>query len=382
MVRRVRDEHELRLEDGERERRLGHGNSAVSRRSPTSLPARPTTTASSRPTPPARAAEPTGSSRPRSAPAVTGAATSVTPTSATLNGSVDPTAAPRPGTSSTGRARATARGRRSRTRAPAAARSPSPRRSRVSPAAASTTTGWSLRATPGRAGAPTRPSRPTGRRCDDRRGDVGDADVGAAERHDHPERAVDELVLRVRDEHGLRHADTIRGAGSGTRRTRVNVALTRLRAGVTYHYRLVATNASGTTVGRDRISARPASPSSAPTRRARRTATTATLTGSVDPRTGRRAGGSSTARRRATGPGRRRRKRARIGRTERDARCRACGRARPTTTGWSRRATRGRAAAPTSFNRRRHAHRARSGRLRPRASCSRGSCRRGARARP
>lgn len=44
-------------------------------------------------------------------PAVTGPVTGVTPTSATLTGAVDRTAARRPGTSSTGRARATARGR-------------------------------------------------------------------------------------------------------------------------------------------------------------------------------------------------------------------------------------------------------------------------------
>ena len=44
-------------------------------------------------------------------------------------------------------------------------------------------------------------------RGDDRRGIVRDADVGALERDDHSEWPVDELVLRLRDEHELRRAD-------------------------------------------------------------------------------------------------------------------------------------------------------------------------------
>jgi hypothetical protein len=77
----------------------------------------------------------------------------------------------------------------------------------------------------------------------------------------------------------------VKGAGSGTRATRVNASITRLRTGVTYHYRLVATNASGTTVGRDRTFSTNLQPvvRTEPARDA--TATTATLTGSVDPRT-------------------------------------------------------------------------------------------------
>ena len=76
----------------------------------------------------------------------------------------------------------------------------------------------------------------------------------------------------------------VKGAGSGTSATRVNVSITRLRTGVTYHFRLVATNASGTTVGGDRTSTnlQPV----VRTEAARDvTATTATLAGSVDPRT-------------------------------------------------------------------------------------------------
>ena len=43
-----------------------------------------------------------------------------------------------------------------------------------------------------------------------------------------------------------------RSAGSGTSSVNVSASLTRLRTATTYHYRLVATNASGTTFGGDR----------------------------------------------------------------------------------------------------------------------------------
>ncbi len=76
-----------------------------------------------------------------------------------------------------------------------------------------------------------------------------------------------------------------KNAGSGTRATRVNASLTRLRTGVTYHYRLVATNASGTTVGRDRTFSTALQPVVRTDAAKGATATTATLTGSVDPRT-------------------------------------------------------------------------------------------------
>jgi hypothetical protein len=75
-----------------------------------------------------------------------------------------------------------------------------------------------------------------------------------------------------------------RNAGSGTRSVNVSSSLTRLRTTTTYHYRLVATNASGTTFGADRTFSTSLPPlvrtgpaqSVAPT--------TATLTGSVDRR--------------------------------------------------------------------------------------------------
>ena len=44
---------------------------------------------------------------------------------------------------------------------------------------------------------------------------VGGTDVGAAERHDHRERAVDDLVLRLRHEHEVRHENGGQGSGVG-----------------------------------------------------------------------------------------------------------------------------------------------------------------------
>jgi len=76
-----------------------------------------------------------------------------------------------------------------------------------------------------------------------------------------------------------------KGAGSGTGATRVNASVTKLRTGVTYHYRLVATNASGTTVGRDRTFSTALQPVVRTDAARDTTATTATLIGSVDPRT-------------------------------------------------------------------------------------------------
>jgi hypothetical protein len=83
--------------------------------------------------------------------------------------------------------------------------------------------------------------------------------------------------------YGVRTA--VKGAGSGTRATRVNVSISRLRTGVTYHYRLVATNASGTTVGLDRTFSTALQPGVRTDAARGTTATTTTLTGSVDPRT-------------------------------------------------------------------------------------------------
>jgi hypothetical protein len=75
-----------------------------------------------------------------------------------------------------------------------------------------------------------------------------------------------------------------KSAGSGTGSTKVAASLTGLRRTTTYHYRLVATNASGTTLGADRTFST-ALPPSVRTGAAQNVAsTTATLTGAVDRR--------------------------------------------------------------------------------------------------
>jgi phosphodiesterase/alkaline phosphatase D-like protein len=78
-------------------------------------------------------------------------------------------------------------------------------------------------------------------------------------------------------------------AGSGTADTPVTADLAGLTPGTTYHYRVIATNASGTTVGADRTftttgSAPPPPPApSATTGDASVTGTSASLNGSVNP---------------------------------------------------------------------------------------------------
>jgi hypothetical protein len=81
-------------------------------------------------------------------------------------------------------------------------------------------------------------------------------------------------------------------AGAGTADQVVSATLTGLRAGTTYHYRLIATNASGTTVGTDLTFATlgappppPPPPPTVTTRSATSVGTTrATLRGGVNPR--------------------------------------------------------------------------------------------------
>jgi hypothetical protein len=75
-----------------------------------------------------------------------------------------------------------------------------------------------------------------------------------------------------------------RSAGSSTRASSVSASLSRLRPATVYHYRLVATNAAGTSVGDDRAFST-AGPPDARTGPVRDVAgTTATATGTVDPR--------------------------------------------------------------------------------------------------
>jgi hypothetical protein len=75
-----------------------------------------------------------------------------------------------------------------------------------------------------------------------------------------------------------------KSAGSGTSAVKVATSLTGLRRTTTYHYRLVAVNASGTTVGGDRSFSTSLAPSVRTGAAQDVGATTATLTGAVDRR--------------------------------------------------------------------------------------------------
>ena len=132
VVRRVRHEHELRLEDRVDERRAPARAASRSRRRLTG--SKPGTTYHYRVV--ATSSAGTGHGADGIAHDVGRAAgrhgrarATLADGSATLNGTVDPAAARRTGTSSTARARATARRHRRRTPARGRARSPSPRRS-------------------------------------------------------------------------------------------------------------------------------------------------------------------------------------------------------------------------------------------------------------
>ena len=74
-----------------------------------------------------------------------------------------------------------------------------------------------------------------------------------------------------------------RSAGSGSANVQVSAGLTGLSPGTTYHYRVVATGAGGTTRGADGIFTTLATPAAATGATTRVTPTSATLNGSVDP---------------------------------------------------------------------------------------------------
>ena len=72
-------------------------------------------------------------------------------------------------------------------------------------------------------------------------------------------------------------------AGSGTANTAVSANLTGLTPGTTYHYRVVATNSSGTARGADGIFTTSAAPVAVTGSATSITVTSATLNGTVDP---------------------------------------------------------------------------------------------------
>ncbi len=81
--------------------------------------------------------------------------------------------------------------------------------------------------------------------------------------------------------YGSKTAST--SAGSGTANVAVSANLTALTAGTTYHYRLVATNASGTSNGADGVFTTSAPPGAVTGDATEVTVTSATLNGTVDP---------------------------------------------------------------------------------------------------
>ena len=108
-------------------------------------------------------------------------------------------------------------------------------------------------------------------------------DVGDAERVREPERALDDVVLRVRNVHELRHEDTGEGRGRRNERDPVSVAVTGLTTGRLYHFRLVASSDAGTNRGADQTFL----PTSVPTVVTKPASSlrdaTAQLNGTVDP---------------------------------------------------------------------------------------------------
>jgi hypothetical protein len=75
-----------------------------------------------------------------------------------------------------------------------------------------------------------------------------------------------------------------RNAGSGTKSVSVTMSISGLSASTTYHYRLVAQNRSGTTLGNDQAFTTNSAPAVQTGAAQGLGTTTATLTGSVDPR--------------------------------------------------------------------------------------------------
>ena len=72
-------------------------------------------------------------------------------------------------------------------------------------------------------------------------------------------------------------------AGSGTANAAVSASLTGLAPGTTYHYRVVASNSSGTTRGADGIFTTSSTPVAVTGSATNVTVTSATLNGTVDP---------------------------------------------------------------------------------------------------
>ena len=84
------------------------------------------------------------------------------------------------------------------------------------------------------------------------RGDGRDCGRRDAAREREPEPARHDRPLRVRDLDRLRHGNAEQSAGGGSSSTTASAAVGGLKPHTTYHYRAVATNAAGVTRGGDR----------------------------------------------------------------------------------------------------------------------------------
>src|SRR5215211_4631448 len=78
-------------------------------------------------------------------------------------------------------------------------------------------------------------------------------EVGEARRNRHAQRPGDQLVLRVRHDQAYGSKTSAKSAGPGAKAVGVSITVTGLKAATAYHYRLVAANGSGTSVGADRV---------------------------------------------------------------------------------------------------------------------------------
>ena len=119
----------------------------------------------------------------------------------------------------------------------------------------------------------------------DRKRDPGQAEQRAAARHREPQRCQHHLLLPVGPDDQLRHQRRARVGRPRSQGAGHQPVRDRARPGTTYHYRLVATNEFGTTVGGDRTfkTTGHAPPGAVTGAAIRLSSTSATLVGAVFP---------------------------------------------------------------------------------------------------
>ena len=109
------------------------------------------------------------------------------------------------------------------------------------------------------------------------------AGVCDAQRHGQSEQPRHELVLRIRNEHELRHEDRGEGRRLRDEPGHVSAPVTGLTSGRTYHFRLVATSDAGTSRGADQSFLASAPPTVTTKAASSVKDSTATLNASVNP---------------------------------------------------------------------------------------------------